>query len=118
MHGRYVIGDGLKYTGISGGLQYTFDQLGATAGFKAVMAGMDDVPLDTSDKSLEKQFAKIDKDNSGKISTDEMKAAIKKLYGIELKPALIAAMMAAADTNQDGEVRHQARTASMTCLAG
>ena len=46
----------------------------------------------------------MDHDKSGKVSADEMKGAIKKMYGVDIKPALITMMMAAADTNSDGEI--------------
>ena len=40
---------------------------------------------------------------AGTFSVEEMRAAICRMYGQERKPALVSAMMKAADTNEDGE---------------
>ena len=73
------------------------------AGFQAVMAGFGSV--DTPDEGLETLFHEIDADGSGSISEQEMAKAIDKLYGEPLKPQLVAQMMKAADTNNDGQIQ-------------
>ena len=54
------------------GIGDTFEKLGASAGFQAVMQGLAS-ELDTSDDALEKMFKDIDADGSGNISDAEMK---------------------------------------------
>jgi hypothetical protein len=86
------------------GVASTFETLGVTAGFQSVMGAMMGGEIDTSDEGLEKLFKEIDDDSSGKISEEEMKIAITKLYGKELDDKLIKDMMTAADTDKDGQV--------------
>jgi hypothetical protein len=60
--------------------------------------------IDKSDAGLEAAFAKVDTDTSGKINAEEMKAYILSVYPKGLDNRKIAQMMAAADTNKDGEI--------------
>ena len=85
------------------GVDKTFEVSGVASGFQAVMAGFGNV--DTSDEGLETLFREIDADGSGSISEQEMAKAIDKLYGEPLKPQLVAQMMKAADTNNDGQIQ-------------
>jgi len=85
---------------IVGGVEDTFAKLGAAAGFQSIF-GAD---VDKSDAGLETAFKSVDSDNSGKISEDEMKTAITKMYGKALDEKVFKEMMAAADTNNDGEI--------------
>jgi len=80
------------------GIETACDTLGVTTGFQAVFG------MDTSDEALAESFAQVDADKSGKISRDEMKAAILKMYGKSLDDKYVEAMMTAADTNNDGEI--------------
>ena len=50
------------------------------------------------------KVAKVDTDTSGKINAEEMKAYILSVYPKGLNDRKIAQMMAAADTNKDGEI--------------
>ena len=86
-----------------GNIEATFEKLGAAAGFQAIFQGFGD-HIDTSDEGLAKQFAEVDGDKSGKISTEEMRACITKIYGSRIDEKILGEMMAAADTNKDGEV--------------
>lgn len=97
--------NGIKTVGdvsgsLMGGVEETFSKLGAAAGFQSIF-GAD---IDKSDEGLEKAFKDVDTDGSGKISEDEMKAAIEKMYGKALDDKVLKEMMAAADTNNDGEI--------------
>lgn len=97
--------NGIKAVGevsgtLVGGVEDTFAKLGAAAGFQSIF-GAD---IDKSDEGLEKAFKDVDTDGSGKISEDEMKAAIEKMYGKALDEKVLKEMMAAADTNNDGEI--------------
>jgi Ca2+-binding EF-hand superfamily protein len=97
-----AVGRGVKATGgfVVVGLEKTFDTLGVTQGFQAAFG--DDI--DKSDAGLEAAFAKVDTDTSGKINAEEMKAYILSVYPKGLNDRKIAQMMAAADTNKDGEI--------------
>ena len=97
-----AVGDGVKATGslVISGLEKTFETLGVTAGFQAIF-GED---IDKSEAGLEAAFAKVDKDQSGKISPEEMKAYIMSRYKKGLAEEAIDEMMATADTNDDGEI--------------
>ena len=116
--------NGIKTVGdvsgsLMGGVEETFSKLGAAAGFQSIF-GAD---IDKSDEGLEKAFKDVDTDGSGKISEDEMKAAIEKMYGKALDDKVLKEMMAAADTNNDGEIdvrrgctlRSHRRTHTCTC---
>ena len=59
--------------------------------------------VDTSDEALEKKFAQVDTNSSGKIEAAECKAAIVAYYGA-CDDSTVAAMMKAADLDGDGEV--------------
>jgi len=85
-----------------GGIEMTFETLGVSAGFQAVMKGLGE--LDTSDAGLEKLFKEIDHDGSGQISEKEMQEAIFKMYGQDLDAGLLSKMMKAADTDNNGEI--------------
>jgi hypothetical protein len=85
------------------GVDKTFEVSGVHAGFQAVMSGLQQ-EVDTSDEGLEALYEKIDADGSGSIDEQEMTSAITELYGTPLKPALVAEMMAAADTDKDGRI--------------
>jgi Ca2+-binding EF-hand superfamily protein len=93
---------GVKATGgfVVIGLEKTFDTLGVTQGFQAAFAE----DIDKSDAGLEASFVKVDTDKSGKINAEEMKAYILSVYPKGLDNRKIAQMMAAADTNKDGEI--------------
>ena len=97
-----AVGRGVKATGgfVVIGLEKTFDTLGVTQGFQAAFG--DDI--DKSDAGLEAAFVKVDTDKSGKINAEEMKADILSVYPKGLNDRKIAQMMAAADTNKDGEI--------------
>ena len=100
-----AVGDVFKYTGVMGGIRYTFDTVGSAAGFQSVFSDFNESgKVDTSDAGLEKMFYSVDTDKSGKISDVEMKGAIKKLYGVNLDEKLVDDMMKAADTNNDKEI--------------
>jgi nucleoside-diphosphate-sugar epimerase len=60
--------------------------------------------VDLSDKGLEDAFKALDTDGSGKCSGAELEAYIEKVHKKKLKPEAIAAMMAEADADRDGEV--------------
>ena len=60
--------------------------------------------VDKSDAGLEAAFAKMDKNNNGKINTAELKAYILQSYGSTIDDKTIREMMATADTNMDGEM--------------
>ena len=60
--------------------------------------------VDKSDAGLEAAFAKMDKNNNGKINTAELKAYILQSYGSTIDDKTIREMMATADTNRDGEM--------------
>ena len=94
--------DGAKGAGgmLTSGVDTAFKTLGAVGGFQALF-GED---MDKSDEGLAKAFAEVDGDGSGKISGDEMKAYIVKVYGNSLDEKMVAEMMAMADTDGDGEV--------------
>ena len=81
-------------------IESTFELLGVNAAFQSVF-GAD---LDKSDEGLEKAFKSVDADGSGKISSEEMRAYIVKVYGKSLDDKIVDAMMKAADTDGDGEV--------------
>merc|ERR1719409_700598 len=83
-----------------GSVTESFDSLGAVAGFQTMIGGMFGA-VDKSDAALEKMFKEMDADGSGKVSEDEMKAAIQKVYGEALKDDMLKEMMKAADTNND-----------------
>ncbi|KOO26882.1 alpha- sarcomeric (f-actin cross linking protein) [Chrysochromulina tobinii] len=97
-----AVGDGMKATGslVISGLEKTFETLGVTAGFQAIFGE----EIDKSDAGLEAAFAKVDKDKSGKISPEEMKAYVLSRYKKGLAEKAIDEMMATADTNNDGEI--------------
>ena len=80
------------------GVDKTMATFGAAGAFQQVFSF--GFSIDTSDASLEKMFADIDGDKSGKISQAEMKTAIKEIYGKGLSDETISAMMAAADTDK------------------
>jgi len=88
----------VDFTG--GAITSAFDALGVNAAFQSVF-GAD---IDKSDEGLEASFGKVDADGSGKISADEMKAYISKVYGKGLSDEILDAMMKAADTDGDGEI--------------
>ena len=81
-------------------IESTFEALGVTAAFQQVF-GAD---IDKSDEGLEKAFAKVDADGSGKISSDEMREHITSIYGKGLDEDVLGAMMKKADIDGDGEV--------------
>jgi len=65
------------------------------------------VNVDTSDEGLAKLHKELDADGSGNISKEEMTKAIEKLYAgssQKLDEKFIDQMMAAADTDGDGEI--------------
>ena len=82
------------------GIAENFEKLGVVVAFQGIF-GSD---VDKTDEGLAKQFAAVDADGSGKISTQELRAHIYKVYGKGLDEKILVAMMAAADTNKDGEV--------------
>lgn len=86
-----------------GNVTESFDTLGSVAGFQSLVGGMFG-NVDKSDAGLEAMFKSMDADGSGKVSEEEMKAAILKVYGEGLKDEILKEMMKAADTNNDGEV--------------
>lgn len=88
--------------GLMGNVEEAFSKLGAAAGFQSIFDGFG--AIDKSDEGLAKLFASVDTDGSGKISEDEMKKAIEKAYGKALDDKVLKEMMAAADTNNDGEI--------------
>ena len=100
--GAKVVGDGVKSAGgvALSGVGTAFETLGAVGGFQALF-GED---MDKSDEGLAKAFKEVDGDGSGKISSDEMKAYIVKVYGASLDEKMVTEMMAKADTDGDGEV--------------
>jgi hypothetical protein len=103
-----VAGNGLNYARAGIGLALvgvdkTFEVSGVHASFQAVMSGLQQ-EVDTSDEGLEALFQKVDADSSGNISKAEMSSAVAELYGKPLKPALVDEMMAAADTDNDGQI--------------
>ena len=73
------------------------------AAFQKAMAA-----VDKSDAGLEKAFKSVDEDKSGKISVGEMmgfiRRTIKDHHGEGLDDQTVKDMIAAADTNNDGEV--------------
>ena len=85
---------------IGTGLDVTFKTLGVAAGFQAVFGE----GIDKSDAGLEAAFEKVDTDKSGKLSAAEMKAYILSMYPKGLEDQVIDEMMAAADTDGDGEI--------------
>ena len=97
-----VIGDQSKM--LVGGVESRFKELGAVAGFQNLAEGLVGGAVDKSDEGLAKQFAAVDTDGSGKISGDEMKAAIHKSFGSALDDDMFSQMMKAADTDGDGEI--------------
>ena len=60
--------------------------------------------MDKSDAGLVKRFQEVDADGSGNISADEMRAAVRRMYGKALPEMTLQKMMRAADTDGDGEV--------------
>ena len=102
MDGAKLVGDGVKSAGgvALSGVGTAFETLGAVGGFQALF-GED---MDKSDEGLAKAFKEVDGDGSGKISSDEMKAYIVKVYGASLDEKMVTEMMAKADTDGDGEV--------------
>ena len=60
--------------------------------------------VDKSDAGLERMFRSVDTDGSGKISEEEMRAAIKKVYGEATEDETVTEMMMAADTDNDGVI--------------
>ena len=60
--------------------------------------------VDRSDLGLERSFYAMDHDGSGRLSGAELQAHIMKTYGRKLDDSAISQMLAAADTNHDGEV--------------
>jgi len=98
--GMKVVGE--TAGGLMGNVEETFAKLGAAAGFQSIFDGFG--AIDKSDEGLAKLFASVDSDGSGKISEEEMKAAIAKAYGKALDDKVLKEMMAAADTNNDGEI--------------
>ena len=89
-----------QYRLSAGAINATFEALGVNAAFQSVF-GAD---IDKSDEGLAKAFASVDADGSGKISADEMKGYITKVYGKGISEDVLTAMMKAADTDGDGEV--------------
>ena len=87
-----------------GNVTDTFDTLGAAAGMQSLMGGMFGGNIDKSDEGLAAMFKELDADGSGKVSESEMKAAIMKVYGEGLDEEILKEMMAAADTDKDGEI--------------
>ena len=85
---------------IGRGLEVTKELFGVAAAFQSVF-GAD---IDRSDLGLEAAFKEVDTDYSGKISAEEMRSYISKLYGKALDEKVLTDMMAAADTDHDGEV--------------
>jgi hypothetical protein len=69
------------------------------AGYNELGEG-DDGP---SDESLEKLFKELDANGSGDVSRDEVEGAIFKLFG-KVEQKVVEEMMAAADTDGDGEI--------------
>ena len=94
--------EGVVFAGsaIVGGIESTFEKLGAVAGFQAVF-GAD---IDKSDENLTKIFKEVDTDKSGRISSAEMDSLVEKLYGKKLDDKVLAEMMAKADTDKDGQI--------------
>ena len=83
----------------------TFEGLGAVSGFQSALSSLGGGSVDMSNAGLEKLFTQIDADGSGKISNDEMLQALSRKYpGRDCDPSAITQMMAAADTDKDGEV--------------
>ena len=80
------------------------EKIGAVFGFQKLMEGPDGESLDKSDDGLETLFREMDADGSGKISHDEMFSALSEKYGRDLEQSVIVQMMAAADTDGDGEI--------------
>lgn len=60
--------------------------------------------IDKSDEGLAAAFKKVDTSGDGKISSEEMRAYITKVYGKGLDEKTFAAMMKVADVNGDGEI--------------
>jgi hypothetical protein len=56
-----------------GGIEKTFETLGVTAGFQAVMKGLGD-DVDTSDAGLEKLFKEIDAEYAPSHARDSVSA--------------------------------------------
>ena len=77
----------------------TFNVLGISAGFRAAFGA----ELDKSDEGLAKAFKSVDSDNSGTISTEEMKAYLAKKFGKKADD-LAAQMIKNADLDGDGLV--------------
>ena len=97
------VGDAVAKT--VGDVNKAFEALGEQAGFQHVfnvIPGLGNI--DKSDKNLEKMFKEIDEDGSQKISEEELKGFLNKLYGRALDDKLFNQMMNAADTNGDGEI--------------
>ena len=64
-----------------------------------------DSSVDKSDEALAAQFAAVDTNDSGQIDREELTAAIQKIYGKNTDMVIIDEMLAAGDTDGDGEVR-------------
>ena len=61
--------------------------------------------VDVSDEALEREFAAVDRDGSGKVSAEEMKRAFQSSFskaGKQLPPKLVDDLMAEADVDGDG----------------
>jgi len=82
----------------------TVTSAGGAVGFQSLMGGLFGANIDKSDAGLEAMFKTMDADGSGKVSEEEMKAAITKVYGEALPEDTLKTMMDSADTNKDGEV--------------
>jgi len=82
----------------------TVTTAGGAVGFQSLMGGLFGANVDKSDAGLEAMFKTMDADGSGKVSEEEMKAAITKVYGEALPEDTLKTMMDSADTNKDGEV--------------
>ena len=89
---------------VGSGISQTFARFGAVSGFQTAIASLRGGSVDLSDAELDKLFTQIDADRSGRISYNEMYMALSKKYGKELEPSVIKQMMAAADTDDDGEI--------------
>ena len=60
--------------------------------------------IDKSDEGLAAAFKKVDTSGDGKISSEEMRAYITKVFGKDLDEKTFDAMMKVADVDGDGEV--------------
>ena len=69
------------------GIAENFEKLGVVVAFQGIF-GSD---VDKTDEGLAKQFAAVDADGSGKISTQELRAHIYKVYGKGLDEKILVA---------------------------